>query len=117
VLNAYKDKLPNKDADQEPLPDHKGNPIWVGKWVCVPKKVYLAHALKGRVGMAHGFEEKTGRYLVHFEEGVGERKDFALHPVNIHPVDSKDSECGKKKKKKKKKGKSEDGEAEKKDEL
>ena len=40
------------------------------------------------MGKVTGFEDKTGRYLVDFNEtvssvGSAERSQFALHPVNL----------------------------------
>ena len=68
----------------------------------------MANMLAGQIGFAKDFEERTGRYIIDFTEGVGIRKEFALHPMQIFPVEDEKSWCGegeepKKKPKKKKK--------------
>lgn len=97
ILSKYKAMLKNAHEEQaaqkEEIPDHTGNPIWLRRWVCVNRLIYMAQELKGQVGYVSGFEEANGRYLVDFEKGVGERKQYALHPINLQPVDSKDSRC------------------------
>lgn len=77
----------------------------------------MANKLKGQVGFTSDFEPKTGRYIVDFKEGVGQRKQFALHPVNLQPVDSETAACGKKKKTKKARAAAAAGGTTKKDEL
>ena len=95
VLQKYKNMLPRKDVKEEPLPNHKGNPVWLHQKVRVIREVHHVKGLSGHIGYARDFEEKTGRYLVDFETSIEGRTEFALHPVNLEPAEPKSKKAKK----------------------
>jgi hypothetical protein len=85
------------------IPDHKRDsglgPIWLDRKVRVTKDHMYLRPLFGKIGQVTGFEEKTGRYLVDFDEDVNSAmsstttRQFALHPVNLEPFDGDGAEA------------------------